>query len=172
MGGVKVWILKFSNTETLEDKDTNIHLQKHKTKPVCYQMTENPSPHPCPHPSLRYFPKVTVTSFPPSGFTKITRKCVPKKNSAVFHQQIVHLFSPLCSHTQIQILMWALYSAFSFHFSKVFWILLKTSKETVEWQPELLNIRLCGILVTPKIWGRILKTNDIFLKNASALLFF
>lgn len=153
MGGVKeVWILKFSNAETLEDKDTNIHLQKHKTKPVCYQITEKPSPHPCPHPSLRYFPKVTVTSFPPSGFTKITRKCVPKKRfSCLSSANSPSIFTTLCSHTQIQILMWSLYSAFSFHFSKVFWILLKTSKETVEWQPKLLNIRLCGILVTPKI---------------------
>lgn len=117
MGGVKkVWILKFSNAETLEDKDTNIHLQKHKIKPVCYQMTENPSPHPCPHPSLRYFPKVTVTSFPSSGFTKITRKCVPKKKtfSCLSSANSPSIFTTLCSHTQIQMLMWSLYSAFSF----------------------------------------------------------
>lgn len=98
--------------------------------------------------------------------------CQKKRFSCLSSANSPSIFTTLCSHTQIQILMWSLYSAFSFHFSEVFWILLKTSKETVEWQPKLLNIRLCGILVTPKIRGRILKTNDIFLKNASALLFF
>ena len=112
----KVWILKFSNAETLEDKDTNIHLQKHKIKPVCYQMTENPSPHPCPHPSLRYFPQSDCYIFPFIWLYKNNQEmCAKKKKfSCLSSANSPSIFTTLCSHTQIQMLMWSLYSAFSF----------------------------------------------------------
>lgn len=122
-------------------KDTNIHLQKHKTKPVCYQMTENrPLPqHPQSQPWLRYFPQWLLHLFLNLAYKNNQEACAKKNFSCLLSANSPSIFTTLCSHTQIQVLMWSLYSAFTFHFSKVFWIDLKPSKETFEWQPELLN---------------------------------
>lgn len=69
----------------LENKDTNIHLQKHKTKPVCYQITENPSPHPQPQPWL--FPQSDFYIFSTIWLYKNNQETCAKKLQLSFFSQ-------------------------------------------------------------------------------------
>lgn len=68
-----------------ENKDTNIHLQKHKTKPVCYQITENPSPHPQPQPWL--FPQSDFYIFSTIWLYKNNQETCAKKLQLSFISQ-------------------------------------------------------------------------------------
>lgn len=80
----------------MPDKDTNIHLQKHKIKPVCYQMTEKSLPSPSTPTRNKILPPSDFYTFPSIWIYKNNQEPCAKKISAVFYQQIVRLFSPLC----------------------------------------------------------------------------